>query len=494
MNNLKIKGIASSFVCKDMKLKTDKEMRESELFIGSVENEIVYDSFFEFEHEFVYTFDMINILEYLQQIKIECVYQTIHQYKNAGLEKWNEIYLEVSEMEDDEFCISLSKIIDENGYYITAKERMFQKLFRKLILPEITDIDFEKDEIKRIITIKLSVNYESPKDLNIELEENKKTEVRYYTGFISEFPRNRILFGAPGTGKSYRLKQELDTLLKNGGEYERVTFHLDYSYANFVGTYKPIPTKDGISYEFIPGPFIRLYVKALQNSRTLNPMPYVLIVEEINRANVSAVFGDMFQLLDRDFEEKSEYSIYASEDLKNYLAKPEVLGGSSSDYETICLPDNMFLWATMNSADQGVFPMDTAFKRRWDFTYLSINHNESEIEHYHFQLKNGTIVCWNVLRKAINHRLASLRINEDKFMGTFFLSKKVLEGGDEVFIKAFKNKVLMYLFEDAGRHRRYDIFRNYQDTEENVILYSVLCENFDKYGVEIFCDEVVKFL
>ena len=206
------------------------------------------------------------------------------------------------------------------------------------------------------------------------------------------------------------------------------------------------------------------------------------------------VKGTIFQLLDRDFEEKSEYPIYASEDLKNYRAKEEVLRGSPNDYERICLPDNLFLWATMNSADQGVFPIDTAFKRRWDFRYLSINHREEEIENYQFQLKNGSSICWNTLRKAINHRLASLRINEDKFMGTFFLSKKVLESGDEAFIEAFKNKVLMYLFEDAGRHRRSEIFQNCKEAEENVILYSILCENFDKDGVEIFCDEILRYL
>ena len=210
----------------------------------------------------------------------------------------------------------------------------------------------------------------------------KKQDICYSTGYQSDFPRNRILFGAPGTGKSFTLNHEKDVLLADGGEYERVTFHPDYSYANFVGTYKPVPCKDSdgkdaITYSYVPGPFMRTYVKALQNSRTDDPKPFLLIIEEINRANVAAVFGDVFQLLDRGDDEVSEYPIRASEDIKKYLANE--LDGNPDNYAEIRIPDNMFIWATMNSADQGVFPMDTAFKRRWDFTYLGIDDSEAGI-------------------------------------------------------------------------------------------------------------------
>ena len=138
-----------------------------------------------------------------------------------------------------------------------------------------------------------------------------------------------------------------------------MTFHPDYSYANFVGTYKPVPCKDSdgkdaITYSYVPGPFMRTYVKALQNSRTDAPKPFLLVIEEINRANVAAVFGDVFQLLDRGDDEVSEYPIQASEDIKKYLAGE--LGGNPDDYAEIRIPDNMFIWATMNSADQGRIP------------------------------------------------------------------------------------------------------------------------------------------
>lgn len=315
----------------------------------------------------------------------------------------------------------------------------------------------------------------------------------FSTGFHSHFSRNRILFGAPGTGKSSQINKEVNELIANGGAYERVTFHPDYSYANFVGTYKPVPyiRKDGekgITYEYIPGPFTRVLTKALKNGMSEeSTKPYILIVEEINRANMAAVFGDVFQLLDRDASHVSEYSIHTSEDMRKYLAKE--LGGTEKNYEKIKIPDNMFIWATMNSADQGVFPMDTAFKRRWDFTYLGINNKEKEIANYIITLGVGSYarsVCWNDLRKAINDELLTFNVNEDKLMGTFFISldvlNTILDDGGEKFRQVFKDKVLMYLFNDAAKRKTTQLFSGC--TKSN--LYSEIVREFDIKGVSIF--------
>lgn len=323
-------------------------------------------------------------------------------------------------------------------------------------------------------------------------------EIKFSTGYQSEFPRNRILFGAPGTGKSFTLNREKDLLLADGGEYERVTFHPDYSYANFVGTYKPVPCKDSddkdaITYSYVPGPFMRTYVKALQNSKTDTPKPFLLVIEEINRANVAAVFGDVFQLLDRGDDEVSEYPIQASEDIKKYLAGE--LGGNPDDYSEIRLPDNMFIWATMNSADQGVFPMDTAFKRRWDFTYLGIDDSEAGIVGKKVVLGQGDyrrIVEWNALRKAINNELLTYKVNEDKLMGPYFISKKNLPEGEmidpAVFTRIFKNKVIMYLFDDAAKQKRITLFGGCNEKAKNQ--YSKICREFDAKGVYIFCEGI----
>ena len=318
----------------------------------------------------------------------------------------------------------------------------------------------------------------------------------YNTKLTTKYERNRIVFGAPGTGKSFGLKTDCEDLMKGTeGTYERVTFHPDYTYSQFVGTYKPVMDADGTSirYDFVPGPFIRVYVEAIKSGRTDAPQPHLLLIEEINRAKVAAVFGDVFQLLDRDDDGVSEYEIQASEDIRRYLAKE--LGGVPDNYKKIRIPNNMFIWATMNSADQGVFPMDTAFKRRWNFEYLGINESEEEI------IGIGKIVLpgeteaveWNTVRRAINDRMASeYRINEDKLMGPFFLAKKVIASDEngmiidsDKFMEAFKSKVIMYLYEDAVKQRKHDFFNGCDSSK-----YSSVCDAFDEKGIAIFGSSV----
>lgn len=307
------------------------------------------------------------------------------------------------------------------------------------------------------------------------------------------YERNRIVFGAPGTGKSFRLKADCeDKVMHDGAEFERVTFHPDYTYSQFVGTYKPVMDDDGekIKYEYVPGPFMRVLVEALKSAMTPSPKPYILIIEEINRAKVAAVFGEVFQLLDRDEDGISEYEIQASEDIRRYLS--EEIGGKAFDFTKLRIPNNMYIWATMNSADQGVFPMDTAFKRRWNFEYLGINENEDGIKGIGKIMLPGSDepVEWNLLRRAINDKMSSseFKINEDKLMGPYFLSKKVIASNEngmiidsKKFVDAFKSKVLMYLYEDAvkqGKHRFFDGCDNSK--------YSSVCEAFDEKGTAIF--------
>ena len=293
----------------------------------------------------------------------------------------------------------------------------------------------------------------------------------------SNLKRNIIYFGAPGTGKSYNLNEDMEALTS---DYERVTFHPDYSYANFVGTYKPVPKDESISYEYVPGPFMRSLVKALKNPEN----PFLLIIEEINRANVAAVFGDVFQLLDRNLDNESRYPIETTEDMRIYLKKE-----LNKDYDKIEIPSNLFIWATMNSADQGVFPMDTAFKRRWDFKYFGINHNEELVSNIKVEL-NGQRISWNNLRKAINEELLSYRINEDKLLGPFFAFNEYLETDIPVeeFKEIFKNKIIMYLFEDAARSKRNDLFSGV--AKNTNLTYSQICDAFDDNGIEIFCDNI----
>lgn len=317
----------------------------------------------------------------------------------------------------------------------------------------------------------------------------------YNTDIDADYERNRIVFGAPGTGKSFELKNDCHKLMMDtAGTYERVTFHPDYSYSQFVGTYKPVMDMDekSIRYDFVPGPFMRIYVDALKSGRTEAPQPHLLLIEEINRAKVAAVFGDVFQLLDRDDDGVSEYEIQASEDVRKYLASK--LGGSPDNYRKIKIPNNMFIWAIMNSADQGVFPMDTAFKRRWNFEYLGINENEEKIAAIgNIKLaRTDEVINWNTLRKAINAKMSSdeFRINEDKLIGPFFLSKKIIMSDElgmivnqDRFVKAFKSKVIMYLYEDAVKQKKHNFFDGCDSSK-----YSSVCDAFDEKGIGIFGD------
>jgi hypothetical protein len=287
-----------------------------------------------------------------------------------------------------------------------------------------------------------------------------------------------------GAQASQIRSSEIETEIKY---VERVTFHPNYSYAQFVGTYKPVQDNDDkkqIKYEYVPGPFMRMYCSAKKNPNN----DFLLIIEEINRANVAAVFGDVFQLLDRK-KGVSEYPVAASEDVRNYLADNGI-----NDKE-LCIPNNMYIWATMNSADQGVFPMDTAFKRRWEFEYIGIDENEDGIKDYDIPLQKKTDgshewVKWNDFRHSINDKLTEMKINEDKLLGPYFISEEKLklvdgkkeEKADE-FVKSFKSKVLMYLFEDAVKMRPGDLFN------EDVVgrlRFSDICKKFDEIGQGIF--------
>lgn len=419
--------------------------------------------------------------------------------ESAVLDIWFNAFCDTKlfEKDKDKFIKLKEEYIDLIEYFADEGEKLKCNLTREDGLKQMSDSTYglytmiSNAPIRSIKVIPDDSHYFSYFKFAEEFkskEQTMKKKINYKTGLNeTKFKQNIILFGAPGTGKSYQLNNNKDELLGIGSNnYERVTFHPDYSYANFVGCYKPVSIynkeskKKEIEYKYVPGPFMRTLVNALRSTMSEQPEIYLLIIEEINRANVAAVFGDIFQLLDRK-NGISEYPIQTSEDMRQYLI--DELGGEPDDYKEIRLPDNMFIWATMNSADQGVFPMDTAFKRRWNFTYLGINNNEEEIDDKFITIDNDQFK-WNDVRKAINDYLSKMNINEDKLMGPFFINPKDINNDN--FDEVFKNKVLMYLFEDAGKQRRNKLFKN------NMNIYSEICKEYDKNKFKIFADEILQ--
>lgn len=371
------------------------------------------------------------------------------------------------------------RILTKNGFFISV-------IHRDNIIDYI-----DKYDNRPYLIDDLLVELDKPETNDEDSEQSVGADNEY----LSRFPRNRILFGAPGTGKSYKLNEDREKCFTDDN-YERVTFHPNYSYAQFVGTYKPKPKfrTDGteyVSYEFVPGPFLRTWIDAQNSIKSGSNDNHLLIIEEINRANVAAVFGDVFQLLDRKIDGTSEYEIATSEDMREYLIKEH--GFTINEVATIRIPHNMYIWATMNSADQGVSPMDSAFKRRWNFEYIGIDEEKSKIAGKKITLNPYGEIEWDMLRTKINDRLTQpdLNINEDKLIGPFFLSEKEIKSDsiDEIF----KSKLLMYLFEDVLKHRKGKLFRTELNTFSKIIdAYNNSEEIFDFEVISLSSEDTIE--
>ena len=308
----------------------------------------------------------------------------------------------------------------------------------------------------------------------------EKEAVVIHAKVLKDVVLQQIYYGAPGTGKSHRIKKQLEELNVPKGNIFRTTFHPDSDYSSFVGAYKPTMKKqyryDGkvkakyyedddlagakrddviidkvIQYDFIPQTFIKAYTQAYKNP---NENVY-LIIEEINRGNCAQIFGDLFQLLDRDDNGVSEYPIKADSDLKMYLEGELGKNHDGIKDGELCLPSNLYIWATMNTSDQSLFPIDSAFKRRWDWEYEPIKYMNTDwgIE------VGGNMYSWTSFQKEVNNRIFDATNSEDKMLGDFF----VKPNNNVISEKQFINKVLFYLWNDVCKDGDGDIFK----TEEN---------------------------
>ncbi len=321
----------------------------------------------------------------------------------------------------------------------------------------------------------------------------------------------QIYYGAPGTGKSKTIKD-----LTFGESVIRTTFHPDSDYASFVGTYKPITEEvdlrdcngkkvidddtkevvkeERIAYKFIPQAFLEAYVKAWKKLGSSKKQ--YLIIEEINRGNCAQIFGDLFQLLDRNEYGFSDYPIVADKDMQKYLEKKfagweitnkdeiNQLYGEANMVnlimkgERLVLPSNLYIWATMNTSDQSLFPIDSAFKRRWDWKYVPIREGRDKETNaplnWYINTGDKQYKWWSFISK-VNELIGSLTNSEDKKLGYFFCKAK----DGEIDADLFVSKVIFYLWNDVFKDYGFDD-KDFQDEEGKILSFDRFYE--DKNG------------
>ena len=341
------------------------------------------------------------------------------------------------------------------------KKRTQKKLFATfnrtyLLANNIKPVGFEISNINQ--------NPEEKEEANKQLTENAKA----HKG------ESVIYYGIPGSGKSYYIENEI---LKGVSEnnFERVTFYPEYTYYDFVG--QKLPKDDGTGLQFEAGPFTRILEKALENKqKAIQKEHYYLIIEEMNRGNAQAIFGDIFQLLDRDANGDSVYAT-TNYQVAQYLKSK----GIKLKENKIIIPSNLTIIATINTSDQNVFNLDTAFGRRWQYEVFGEEQTQGTKNIY----TKGKIIgiegfTWNEFREKINDKILKsedIFNAEDKRMGLYYIDKECLSEGEEteeskvISRKKFANKIFRYLWTDVFKNDREAIFytEKYNTLEKIVI-------------------------
>lgn len=285
---------------------------------------------------------------------------------------------------------------------------------------------------------------------------------------INNLPLQLIRYGAPGTGKSWGIINEKFKDITNYIELFRTTFHPDTDYSTFVGCYKPKMEGKNIEYKFVPQIFIRAYLKAWEEFINETNKHVFLIIEEINRGGCAQIFGDIFQLLDRDDERWSQYVIIPDQDIIDYINdlkdfkieeykgkiaehyKESITDNNNSSGIYLAMPPNFHIWATMNTSDQSLFPMDSAFKRRWEWEYVRINPENEKVNSLKILVNNHEYEYPDFINK-INSKIKSLLKSADKQIGEFFVRSK---NEKTITFKDFRDKVLFYLFNDVFKDNK----------------------------------------
>lgn len=354
---------------------------------------------------------------------------------------------------------------------------IFHQVIRQLLLPnsayKIALYKNANDEYAAFWLIGFGDLDDFMADVNKDKIEKPLNELKKCDNCLQQ-----IFYGAPGTGKSFKIKRDT----KNQSKI-RTTFHPDSDYSTFVGCYKPTMNEDvkydkegneksctkQIEYAFVAQAFLKAYVKAWKfycSAEDGTAKAQYLIIEEINRGNCAQIFGDLFQLLDRNEDGYSTYPIVADTDIQKYLSKefekvnvPDSLNAIYDDYDgniaedikngtVLALPNNLYIWATMNTSDQSLFPIDSAFKRRWDWKYMPI---DTKKENWNIEV-GGKKYSWSDFLEAVNEQIFEVTKSEDKKLGFYFCRAN----NHVVDAEKFVSKVIFYLYNDVFKDYGYD--------------------------------------
>ncbi|HFU4010181.1 TPA: AAA family ATPase [Streptococcus suis] len=307
--------------------------------------------------------------------------------------------------------------------------------------------------------IKKSPNYQTYNLTQTSGELNSALEhyLKFYKELTNNTPKNLISYGAPGTGKSYSINKLVKQYYPNFEDDSdedsnfvfRTTLHKEYMYSDFVGQILPRVNGNEVTYEFIPGIFTLALEKALKTS----DQNVFLLLEELSRADVAAVFGDLFQLLDRNKEGASEYQI-SNPNISKYLNRENTtLSDAEIANKKISIPANLHLYCTVNTTDQNVFVMDTAFKRRFEWQYVSTapvvdEGTGEELNNPNLVIDGNEITWWDFYTKLNEYITGVLNLSEDKQIGQFFIQ---FTDNDTRNKELIKNKLLQYLWEDVAK-------------------------------------------
>lgn len=385
---------------------------------------------------------------------------------------------------DDKNFIKFRKLLLTNSYLIMLKKKNKLEYDFFGVKPTFNSDLYELNNNFYLASKEITL-------INVsELQTHKLKEDQSIDDNI-EKGANILLYGVPGSGKSHTIKTEY---CNDPSRMERVVFHPDYTYSDFTGQILPKTSSTGgkISYQFTPGPFTKILKKAVENPSIV----YYLIIEELNRGNAPSILGDVLQLLDREDTGESSYGITNSDIANEVYGTPDKL---------VVLPSNLNILATMNTSDQNIFTLDTAFQRRWDMRIIK-NDIEGAI-HYSDNILD-TNITWGVFVNNINNLILDYNLeltsSEDKRLGAYFIEPHDLEFDPNEYDEAineklikrakhqnskFPEKILKFLWDDAFKFNRDAIFKpKYRSLESLIMDFKTLrsSERFSVFNDDIF--------